>query len=227
MAFRFPRSVERAVACGFLQLPSPVLRRIVGPPRRSPDGLQLDLQLQALLWLIATLRVPPLGGGEVAEARRSLEHSAPTLDLPPEPGVAAYDCTVQGADGPLRARVYVPSGLRGASRGLVFFHGGGWVVGSIDTHDLVCRALAGRARAVVVSVDYRLAPEHPFPAAPRDAIAAARFVLSHAAAFGMDLGASRSAATAPEATSRRSWRARCATSRCGRPSSCWSIRAPT
>jgi acetyl esterase len=186
MAFRFPRSVERAVARSFLQLPSPVLRRIVGPARRSPDGLQLDLQLQALLWLIATLRVPSLVGGAVEEARRSLEHSAPTLDLPPEPGVAAYERTVQGAEGPLRARVYVPAGLRGPSRGLVYFHGGGWVVGSIDTHDLVCRALAGRARAVVVSVDYRLAPEHPFPAAPLDAVAATRWVLAHAASLGID-----------------------------------------
>src|SRR5450631_3932857 len=111
MPFRFPRSVERGVASKFLSLPRPILRRIVGPPRRSPDGLELDLQLQALLWLIDTLRVPPLSGGDVEEARRSLDHSAPTLDLPPEPGVAAYDRTVQGADGPLRARVYVPRGL--------------------------------------------------------------------------------------------------------------------
>ena len=186
MAFRFPRSVERAVACRFLSLSPWILRRIVGPPRRSPDGLELDLQLQTLLWLIDTLKVPPLSGGEVEDARRSLDHSAPTLDLPPEPGVAAYDRSVEGADGPLRARVYVPQGVRGASPGLVYFHGGGWVVGSIESHDRVCRALAGRARLIVVSVDYRLAPEHPFPAAPRDAIAATRWVLANAGSLGID-----------------------------------------
>jgi acetyl esterase len=187
MAFRFPVSVERAVARTFLALPPRALRRLVGPASRSPDGLELDVQLQALLWLIERLKVPPMGGGDVAQARAAMERSAPTLDLGAARDVAAYDRTVPGADGPLRARVYVPLSAPATNApGLVFFHGGGWVVGSIESHDRVCRALARRAGVVVVSVDYRLAPEHPFPAAPKDAIAATRWVLANAPSLGVD-----------------------------------------
>ena len=186
MALRIPVSVERAAARGFLSLPPRVLRRIVGPERHSPDGLTLDLQLQALLWLIAFTKVPAMSGGDVAIARASLDRGAPTLDLI-TPDVAVYDRTVPGAVGPRRARVYVPASAPSSDApGLVFFHGGGWVVGSIESHDRLCRALAHRAALVVVSVDYRLAPEHPFPAAPDDAIAATRWVLENAALLGMD-----------------------------------------
>ena len=78
MALRIPVSVERAAARGFLSLPPRVLRRIVGPERRSPDGLTLDLQLQALLWLIALTKVPALSGGDVAIARASHLRSGAT-----------------------------------------------------------------------------------------------------------------------------------------------------
>lgn len=187
MAIRLPRSVERALARGFLSLPPALLRRIVGPARRSPDGLELDLQLQGLLWLIDRMKVPPLSGGSVADARVALDHAAPTLDLPPAPGVAAYDRTIPGAAGPRRARVYTPASAPPSSApGLVFFHGGGWVVGSIESHDGLCRALAQRASVRVISVDYRLAPEHPFPAAAEDAIAAMRWVLENAGLLGLD-----------------------------------------
>jgi acetyl esterase len=186
MALRIPVQVERAVARSLLSLPPPVLRRIVGPARHSPDGLTLDLQLQALLWLIGITKVPALSGGDVAVARASLDRAAPTLDLV-TPDVAVYDRTVPGGAGPRRARVYVPVPAPSSNApGLVFFHGGGWVVGSIESHDRLCRALAHRAALVVVSVDYRLAPEDPFPAAPDDAIAATRWVLENAALLGID-----------------------------------------
>jgi acetyl esterase len=189
MAARLPTPVERAVARAFLSLPPPALRRLIGPARRSPDGLELDVQLQALLWLIERLKVPELVHGDVAEARAAIERAAPTLDLAPPRDVAAYDRTVPGADGPLRARVYVPwSAPAAGAPGLVYFHGGGFVVGSIESHDRVCRALAHQASVVVVSVDYRLAPEHPFPAAPRDAIAVTRWILANADALCMDAG---------------------------------------
>jgi acetyl esterase len=187
LGLRLPVQVERAAARAFTSLPPPVLRRIVGPARRSPDGLELDLQLQTVLWLIALTKVPPMSGGDVAHARAMLDRAAPTLDLARPRDVAAYDRTVPGAAGPRRARVYVPeSAPASGAPGLVFFHGGGWVVGSIESHDRLCRGLASKASAVVVSVDYRLAPEPPFPAAPDDAIAATRWVLENAALLGVD-----------------------------------------
>jgi len=85
--------------------------------------------------------------------------------------------------GLIPARIYTPKALKqtnGLAPGLVFFHGGGWVIGDLDTHDVVCRRLADEGRLVVISVDYRRAPEHKFPAAVDDAIAAATWIAAHA-----------------------------------------------
>jgi acetyl esterase len=187
MALRFPPLVERAMAFTFLSQPPPVLRTIIGPAQKSPDGLVLDLQVQALAWLIATMRIPELASGSVASARKVVERSAHILDVGHVPEVAAYDRAVPGAEGPLMARVYTPPGARGgAAPGLIYFHGGGWVLGTRDTYDRVCRALARVSGVIVISVEYRLAPEHPFPAPGEDAVAAARWVLENARSFGMD-----------------------------------------
>jgi acetyl esterase len=91
--------------------------------------------------------------------------------------------------GPIPARIYTPSKLRNAggfAPGLVFFHGGGWVIGDLDTHDVVCRKLADEGQLIVISVDYRLAPEHKFPAAVDDAIAATTWIAGHAKELGID-----------------------------------------
>jgi acetyl esterase len=93
--------------------------------------------------------------------------------------------TLPGPGGPIRLRIYEPAGARPFPV-LVYFHGGGWVIGSLDTHDGVCRALAARAPCIVVAVDYRLAPEHRFPAALDDAWAATAWVAEHAASIGGD-----------------------------------------
>ena len=85
MALRLPVPVERAFARAFLSLPPSLLRRIVGPPRCSPDGLELDLQLQTLLWLIDRMKVPPFAEGPVDQARLQMDRAAPTLDLAPAP----------------------------------------------------------------------------------------------------------------------------------------------
>ncbi len=186
---RLPPSVERALALPFLSLPSPVLRRIVGPPKTSPDGLVLDLQVQGLLWLMATMRIPELAVGDVASARLATEKSAPTLDVAPFRGVSVYERAMPGGNGPVMARVYKARDGRlggGLSPGLVYFHGGGWVLGSLDTHDRVCRALARDAGVTVISVAYRLAPEHPLPASAEDAVAASRWVLANAESLGVD-----------------------------------------
>ncbi len=90
-------------------------------------------------------------------------------------------------DGDISVRVYTPADAVGANRGvLVWFHGGGWVIGDLDSADATCRALANRAGAVVVSVDYRLAPEHPAPAALDDCLAALTWTVENAELLGVD-----------------------------------------
>ena len=91
--------------------------------------------------------------------------------------------------GPIPARIYTPLKIRAANDlapCLVFFHGGGWVIGNLDTHDVVCRKLADEGQLIVISVDYRLAPEHKFPAAVDDAIAATKWIAGHASDLGID-----------------------------------------
>ena len=91
--------------------------------------------------------------------------------------------------GEIPARIYVPTQPRlqnGLSPALVFFHGGGWVIGDLDSHDVVCRQLAVSGALIVISVDYRLAPEHKFPAAADDAIAATKWIAANARELGID-----------------------------------------
>ena len=95
------------------------------------------------------------------------------------------DTTIPGPNGEIPVRIYRPAG-DAAKPAIVFYHGGGWVIGSLDTHDGGCRAFANAADAVVVSVDYRLAPEHPFPAPVDDAFAALEWVHAHAEDVGID-----------------------------------------
>lgn len=96
---------------------------------------------------------------------------------------SAVTTTIPGPQGPRPARVYRPEG-EGPFPTVVMFHGGGFVIGDLDTHDVMARSICVGAEAVVVSVDYRLAPEHPFPAAPRDAIAATEHVLANLDQYG-------------------------------------------
>jgi acetyl esterase len=107
---------------------------------------------------------------------------------PPElKSVAPF--AIPSPHGLIPARIYTPKALNqtnGLAPGLVFFHGGGWVIGDLDTHDVVCRQLADEGRLMVISVDYRLAPEHKFPAAVDDAIAAATWIAAHARELGID-----------------------------------------
>ncbi|HMI92547.1 MAG TPA: alpha/beta hydrolase [Polyangiales bacterium] len=107
--------------------------------------------------------------------------------LPPGPAARVENREIEGPGGPLPIRIYHPEqgGQRGA---LVFFHGGGFVIGTLDGHDNLCRQLCADAGCVVVSVDYRLAPEHKFPSAVEDAYAATVWVHAHAAELEFDPG---------------------------------------
>lgn len=102
------------------------------------------------------------------------------------PEVQAKDLKVGGAEGPIPARLYTPPGAATPGPLLVYFHGGGWVIGDLETHDAHCRRLAAFSGARVLAVDYRLAPEHPFPASHDDALAATRWAFDHAAELGVD-----------------------------------------
>jgi acetyl esterase len=178
--------VERAAARAFVRLPPAVLRPIVGAPRRSPEGFVLDGQVQALVWLMTLRDGKGLQGRGLGRSRRQIDHNGSLLS-PRVADVTIEDRHVAGGAGELKARLYTPEAARGTDApGLVWFHGGGFTIGSIESTDGICRALASEAGVVVVSVDYRLAPEHPFPAAPEDAIAATKAILADAAAWGMN-----------------------------------------
>ena len=143
--------------------------------------MPVDPQIQALLDLRANL--PPLHTLSVAEARVQMAaRDIPGLRRPEVGSVVNRD--MQGPAGSLPLRIYTPQG-QGAGEGpfplMVFFHGSGFVVCSLDTHDAMCRNLCDGIGCVVVSVDYRLAPEHKFPAAPDDCLAATRWVEQNAA----------------------------------------------
>ncbi|BBY35844.1 lipase [Mycolicibacter minnesotensis] len=106
---------------------------------------------------------------------------------PVHPELPSEDRVIDGPGGDLPIRIYRPAGTESGSEPVVvFFHGGGFVAGDLDTHDGTARMHAGDTGAVVVSVDYRLAPEHPFPAAVEDAMAATEWVAEHAAELGVD-----------------------------------------
>jgi len=145
--------------------------------------MSLEPEIEALLARMAASGAPPLERQSVAEARRLHAASAATLHGPPVPVAAVTDRTIPGPAGDLRVRVYTPHGEPPFPI-VVWFHGGGWVVGTLDTFDPVCRALAAAVPAVVVAVDYRLAPEHRFPAAVEDCYAATLWASRNAAELG-------------------------------------------
>ncbi len=178
---------RRAAATRFLSLPEPTLRRIVGPPVRSPEGWPLDTQSHALLWLMRAVR-ESAEYSDVSVARKTLDRSGRVLA--PRGGessrIRIRECELPGAVGPRRVRLYSGAEAGRLAPGLVWLHGGGFVLGSIESHDEVCRALASRASVTVLSVDYRLAPEHPFPAGIDDAVAVTRWVLSAGEQVGID-----------------------------------------
>jgi len=141
---------------------------------------ELDPQAQAVLEGMEAENVPPLQALSTEHARallRELFVRENKAEILPD-SVSMQDLTIEGPESPIPIRVYRPEG-DGPFPGLVYVHGGGWVVGGLDEYDDVCAKLAAQAGRVVVSVDYRLAPEHPFPAAVDDSYAALQWTADH------------------------------------------------
>jgi acetyl esterase len=154
------------------------------------DSLTIDPKAQLVGRLINSFRVP----GQlptVPEARRQLEMMFRLFDAP-GPIAETKDIAIPGPDGTIPARAYIPEERPAGDANdlpvLAYFHGGGWIQGSLDSHDGVCRRLAAWAGCLVVSVDYRLAPEHPFPAAVDDCLAAYGWLADNAGELGGDKG---------------------------------------
>jgi acetyl esterase len=162
-------------------LPGAVQRLLVGRPVRVGD-VQLAVEVQMLLKLAELSGEPDYATMTVAEARASLRNGAIAVGGRPLPLPEVRDLLVAE----LPARLYVPDGAPMPAPLLVYFHGGGHVSGDLDSHDAPCRFLAREAGVRVLSIDYRRAPEHPFPAPVEDALAAFRYAVEHAEELGAD-----------------------------------------
>jgi acetyl esterase len=147
--------------------------------------MELDLHLAGFLQSLAQAGSKPLSQSTPEEGRAAMRYLASVVRAP-EAIVQVHgveDLTIPGAAGSLRARLYRPTPENHLPT-IVFLHGGGFVIGDLDTHDNICRELARGTNAAVLAVDYRLAPEHRFPAAAEDAVAAARWAVANAGKLG-------------------------------------------
>ncbi len=147
--------------------------------------MPLDKQARFLLEQAAAMNIAPMNTLSAEFVRQRARAQNATNLGQPEPVANVENRLIPGPDADIPIRIYTPRGT-GPFPVLVYFHGGGWVLNDLDTHDDVCRSLTNRARCIVVSVDYRLAPEHKFPAAPNDAYAAIQWVVTNIAAFNGD-----------------------------------------
>jgi acetyl esterase len=147
--------------------------------------MPLDSQAEAFLRQLDEAGGPPLNEMTPAEAREALAATVKETAGEPEPVGSISNRSILGPLGDIPIRVYTPEGAS-PFPALVYFHGGGWVAGDLEMVDPLCTLLANRAGAVVVSVAYRLAPEHKFPAPLEDCYAAAQWVSDNAAEFDVD-----------------------------------------
>ncbi len=150
--------------------------------------MSLDPQIEYVLDLVKNAGYPELCELSPAEARVQFEQTVTVLDAEPAEVFNSTDRAVDGPNGPIPVRIYTPRepAADAPLPVLLWLHGGGFVIGGLESYDSICRALALKADCIVVSVDYRLAPEHAFPAAPDDCYAALAWTAAHAQEFGGD-----------------------------------------
>ncbi len=177
-----PPSVDGPVLRKVLSLPEPLVKFLAGRPVRR-DSQTLAPEMQLMLRLQRILREPEIASMPIAEGRQAIRRQAELVGGS-VPIASVRDLEVGGRP----ARLYTPRQQLGvdAAPTLLFFHGGGWVYGDLDSHDAACRHLAQHSGVQVLAYDYRLAPEAPFPAAVEDCTAALRWLVSHAGSVHAD-----------------------------------------
>jgi acetyl esterase len=186
---RLPPAVEHRFLRFVCGLPPRMQRRLFGAPP-TIEGLRLEDDIHTLVRIAQLFRGDSLRAkGTPTEARSErLREARIVAHRPPIPMARVESVEIPGPAGSIGARLYVPA--RTAAQEppplLVYFHGGGWVIGDLDTHDDPCRFLAARSGVALLAVDYRLAPEHPFPAAVEDAEAAYGWAAANAERLGVD-----------------------------------------
>jgi acetyl esterase len=177
--------LQGVVAAGVVRLPSPVLRLLSGGGTVRIDGQELEADVQLALAMLRLTGHRDLDTMTPEQAREDIRRNARIFAGTPIPMAKIEALTLPGPVDAIPAQLYVPL-IDGPRPLIVYFHGGGWVVGGLDTHDSTCRFLAHHADALVLAIDYRLAPEHRFPAAVDDALAAFQWAVREAAALGGD-----------------------------------------
>ncbi len=175
-------ALKDVIGTAVLKLPERVLARIAGEPLVI-DGRTLDVRVQ--IAATASADTPPLRTLDPATARATTAEAFARTNAPRAAGVAVHDRPI-GTHG-VTVRIYHPPAADGPRPAVLFFHQGGWVIGDLDTCDAFCSELASGLGAVVVSVGYRLAPEHRFPAQLDDAEEAWSWLLDHADGLGVDV----------------------------------------
>ncbi|MEP2717737.1 alpha/beta hydrolase [Pseudophaeobacter sp.] len=168
-------------------MPEALVRLLYGGRLPVVAGRQADPKAQAVADLVALVRQPGVVP-TVEESREQLAGFVARFDAPCVDPVTREDMTLPGSEGPRPARIYRPEGFDQSrpQPALMYLHGGGWIQGSIDSHDALCAKLAARAGICVVSFSYRLAPEHSFPAAPQDVRTGYLALRAQAAELGID-----------------------------------------
>ncbi|MEO0494466.1 MAG: alpha/beta hydrolase [Actinomycetota bacterium] len=178
--------IGKAVARGQRRLPKAALRRRHGEPP-TIDGHTLDLHVHAYASLIQAAQAREAGAEVTPQTiREGFDTMVAMGSGDPVAEVSVHDRTIPGPAGEIPVRLYHPPRTSGRSDAIVWYHQGGGVIGGLDTDHTLCTLLSDACQAVVISVDYRLAPEHPFPADVVDSLAAYQWVIDHADGLGVD-----------------------------------------
>jgi acetyl esterase len=179
------QAIEARAAAAVLRLPESIMRMASGAPK-VVGSYTMEAQSQFLLELQERSGRPGFGQLSVEETREAFGGMSTGLGAGARVLRSVVDRRIPGPAGDIPVRIYTPMASPSGAPALVYYHGGGWVIGDVNSHDELCRALAQEAECVVINVDYRLAPEHKFPASADDSLAAYRWSVEHAVELGID-----------------------------------------